>query len=115
MSGAAVAAAPYTVDRNADGSSVLKLARPVQFNGEAVSRLTIPALTGRHMRACPWTWGERPTVGRLVRFAAAVVEPRGIVDVLPAVIARDVGVEVMLALGKSLTPPGEAPSPTSGE
>lgn len=105
--------APYTVDRNSDGALILKLAQPVQLNGELVSRLTIPALTGRHMRACPWTWGERPTVGRLVRFAASIVEPRGVVDVLPAILARDVGVEVMLALGKSLAPTGEEPSSTS--
>jgi len=103
--------APYTVERNQDGSLVLKLARPVRLAGEEVSRLTIPALTGKHMKRCPWTWGERPTVGKLVRFAAVVVEPAGIVDELPAVIARDVGVEVMLALGKSLSI-GEEPSPT---
>ena len=95
-------AAPYTLEQNADGSAVVKLRDPVQWEGDALTRLTIPAVTGKHMRACPWSYGDRPNVGQLVSFAAEVIEPRGVVDALPALIARDLGVEVMLALGKSL-------------
>jgi hypothetical protein len=93
---------PYTIDQNSDGSVVVKLRRPVRFNGEDYTRLTIPALTGRHMRACPYSLGERPVLGELVTFAQAVIEPVGVVDVLPAAIARDLGVEVMMSVGKSL-------------
>jgi hypothetical protein len=93
---------PFTVEWNADGSAIVKLRVPFRYDGEERARLTIPALTGKHMRACAWSIAERPTVGQLVEFASAVIEPVGIVDALPAAVARDLSVEVLVSVGKSL-------------
>lgn len=95
--------ARYRFEENADGSAVVHLVRPIKWDGEPVDRLFMPALTGRHMRNAPWSYGEKLQVGQVVAFAASVVEPKGILDELPADIARDVAVEVVMMLGKSQT------------
>lgn len=100
-----------TVEHNKDGSSIVRLSEPVTVGNEELTRVTIPALRGKHMRLAPWPLGRPMTVGELIDFAARVVEPLGVVDELTAADARDVAVEVMLKLGKS-PPTGEAPSPT---
>lgn len=105
--------ARYTLEENEDGSAIVKLAQPVKLGNELVSRLTIPAITGKHMRACPWRFGETVSIGGAVDFAASLIEPAGIVDVLPAILARDLGGEVLELMGKFLTT-GEPASPSSG-
>ncbi len=100
----------FRIEHNRDGSTVLKLSASVKVGGEKVDRLFIPALTGRHMRRAQWSLSEGASVGDLVTFAAEVVEPVGAVDELPAWVARNVGVEVANALGKSRAGAGEPPS-----
>jgi hypothetical protein len=102
---------PYTTEANADGTVIVKLAQPITFAGQPLSRLTIPALRGKHMRLATWPFGLRPTMGQLFELAAQVIEPAGALDELDAWIARDVAGELILLLGKS-RPTGEAPSPT---
>lgn len=91
----------FTVEENADGSAIVKLRDPVMFQGESLTRLTIPRLTGRHMRRAGWIIGEKIAVGRLVEFAAEIIEPVGVVDELPGPIALNLGSEVIVLLGKS--------------
>lgn len=86
---------------NADGVVIVKLSSPVKFGGEQLTRLTIPRLTGRHMRKAQWEYGVPLTTGLIVDFAAYVVEPIGVLDELDAIVARDVAVEVFSLLGKS--------------
>jgi hypothetical protein len=88
-------------ETNADGSVIVKLAKPVRWKGEELTRLTIPRITGRHMKHAPWEFGQPLTTGMIVEFAAQVVEPLGVLDELDAVVARDVSVEVFATLGKS--------------
>ena len=102
--------ARYSVEANSDGTAIVKLARPVTWKGEALSRLTIPRITGKHMRHATWEYGSQISVGQLVDFAARVVEPLGVVDELDADIARDIGMEVVLHLGKASRVAGGAPS-----
>jgi len=95
----------FVAEYNRDGSCILRLTRPCAFTvdgrGERVERLTIPALTGRHMRRASWSLSEGANIGDMISFACEVVEPVGIVDALPAWVARQVSVEVFVALGKS--------------
>ncbi len=91
----------YRLEENADGSAVVHLTQPVKYDGELHDRIFIPQLTGRHMRNAGWSYGEKLQVGQVVSFAAAIAEPRGIIDELPAALARDVAVEVVMMLGKS--------------
>lgn len=92
---------PFTIEHNADGSAIVKLAHPVKVNGELQHRATIPPLTGRHMRKAHWSLHEGADLGDLIAFAAEVVEPAGIVDALPAWVAQKVAAHVMVCLGKS--------------
>lgn len=95
----------FIAEYNRDGSCIVKLTRPVAFvvdgRRERVERLTIPALTGRHMRLASWSLADGANIGDMISFACEVVEPVGIVDALPAWVARQVSVEVFIALGKS--------------
>ena len=93
----------YSFEENQDGSAVVRLLRPVKLNGESHDRLFVPLLTGRHMKTAPWSYGQALQVGQIVTWAATVVEPLGSLDELPADIARDVAVEVVMLLGKSQT------------
>ena len=99
MSAATVTPLPlptFTVEYNADGSAILKLTTPVSFNGDEVSRLTVPRVTGRHLRSAPFLLdGNAVSLGQIVSFAASVVLPVGIVDELDAQLARDVATEVL--------------------
>jgi hypothetical protein len=93
----------YTLETNADGSAVVRLRDPVRFGGQQLTRLTIPQITGRHMRACTWGLFDRPTLGQVMAWASDVVEPQGVLDELDANLARDLATEVALILvGKSL-------------
>jgi hypothetical protein len=102
-----------TAETNADGSVILKLAHPVNFEGRPVSRLTIPALTGKHLKLARWGWSDRVDMGRCAEWAAQIVEPQGIFDGLPIGVAQQVSGEVLLQLGKSLAT-GAEPSSASG-
>jgi hypothetical protein len=88
-------------ETNADGSVIVKLEKAVRFKGEDLTRLTIPRITGRHMRHASWEYGSPLTTGMLIDFAAHVVEPLGVLDELDAIVARDVSVEVFATLGKA--------------
>ena len=101
----------YTLEENRDGSAIVKLARPLELDGRQLSRLTIPALTGRHLRKVPWSYTKPATLGEVATFAADVIEPEGALDALPAKLANDLAAEVLIRLGKSQAT-GEAPSPT---
>lgn len=102
----------YTIERNQDGSSIVKLREPVQFNGESQSRLTIPRVTGRHMRAAEWSLGASPTLGQTLAWAASIVIPAGILDELDGVLARDIATEVALMLVGKPPRTGAEPSPS---
>jgi hypothetical protein len=100
---------PYTVEHSRDGSAVVRLKHPVKMGNESHSRAFIPALTGRHMRKAGWSLTEGATAGDLIAFAADVVEPLGIVDEMPAFLAREVANVVFVCLGKS-QPSGDTTS-----
>jgi hypothetical protein len=100
----------YTIEHNQDGSAVVKLRDVVRYQGEDHTRLTIPAMTGKHMRRAAWSVNEGATVGDIITFANEVVIPAGIVDEMPAWLARDVSNEVITCLGKGRrTGPGSSP------
>lgn len=100
----------FELEHNADGTVIVKLREPFRFKGEMLQRLTIPRLTGRHMRLAPWAVGETFTVGEIAEFAAKVIEPAGAFDELDAIVAKDVCLEVIFAMGKHRRT-GEPPSP----
>lgn len=108
----AEARAAYTLEVNADGSCIVKLADPVMWQGEPISRLTIPRITGKHMRHASWAMTGGSTLGDAVTFAAAIVQPIGVIDELPGGVASLIAVEVALLLGKSRRPTGAGRSPT---
>lgn len=88
-------------DRNADGSVIVKLSEPIKVGNEEFSRLTIPALRGRHMRLCPFKAGDVDVpMGLLVEFAALIVQPAGAVDELDPLESLAVGAEVAALMGK---------------
>ena len=91
---------PYRIEHNRDGSAVVKLRDAVRFGGEEHTRITIPALTGKHMRKAQWSLSDGATAGDIIAFANEVVLPVGIVDEMPAWLARDIGNEVVFCLGK---------------
>ena len=88
----------YTIEENGDGSAVVKLAQPVLFQREQLTRLTIPRITGRHMRAARWRVSGASTMGDAVSFAASLIEPVGVVDELDGALAAQLAVEVALIL-----------------
>jgi hypothetical protein len=106
----------YTIERNNDGSAIVKLRDPVVFDtgrgADTIGRLTIPRVTGRHMRAATWPLGQSPTLGQTLAWANAIVEPVGIVDELDAQLARDIATEVALMLVGKRPKTGAEPSPT---
>lgn len=102
----------FAVEHNSDGTAIVKLTAPVKFQGEERSRLTVPRITGKHMRRAPWGLGREYTIGELCEWAAHVVEPIGVFDELDGDIARDLAVEVVLLLGKASRETGAAPSAT---
>jgi hypothetical protein len=68
------------LEENADGSIIVKLSRAVRMdNGEEISRVTIPAITGAHLMHAPFTGGDVP-LGQIVTFAARIVQPAGAVE-----------------------------------
>src|SRR3982751_4983643 len=93
-------AAPYTIEHNRDGSATVRLRDGVRLGGETHERLTIPALTGKHMRKAAWSVSDGATAGDIIAFANEVVLPHGIVDEMPAWLARDLSSEVVNCLGK---------------
>ena len=98
------------VTRNPDGSAVVVLRMPVTIAGETLSRVTIPALRGRHMMSAPNLTDDTP-IGEVITWANKVVEPRGAIEdmhPLDAVLAGNLLVE---ALGKSRANRGEPGSP----
>jgi hypothetical protein len=99
----------FLVEYNADGSAILKLRDPVRFEGAEVERLTVPRVTGRHLRAAPFLLdGSAATLGQIVTFANEVVVPAGVLDELDAQVARDVATEVVaLMAGKKTRATGE--------
>jgi hypothetical protein len=104
----------YTVEENSDGTAIVKLAEPVQFQGAPLSRLTIPRITGKHMRNADWQYGHQNfSIGQVVRFANAVVLPAGVIDELDAALATELAVEVVLHMGKASRVTGAEPSSTS--
>lgn len=92
----------YSIEHNHDGSAIVKLEQPVRVGDTDVTRLTIPRITGRHLRKAQWTFGGGGMqLGALIAFTADVVLPAGAVDELDAVMARNVATEVLNLVGKS--------------
>ncbi len=89
-----------TFSENSDGSRVGKLDKPVRVGKEDVDRITLPALTGRHMRHAKFK-GAEIDIGQLVDFASHVALPVGVVDELSAMDSMAVATEVAVMLGKS--------------
>lgn len=101
---------------NKDGSAVVVLDKPVTFKGEQYERVTVPALTGRHMRLITWAPdGSTPTGGQIADFAARVIVPAGVFDDLGPADALFVSNAVQVVLGKALSPTGESASPSSAD
>jgi hypothetical protein len=98
------------VDFADDGSAVVQLRTPVKFDGEMLSRVTIPALRGRHMMSAP-DIDEDVQIGTIITWATKVVEPRGAVEDLYPQDAIAVGKALLVLLGKSVDSPGEPASP----
>lgn len=101
---------PERVLRNADGSVVVRLLEPVTFDGEKITRVTLPALRGRHMRSAPM-FDEGITLGDLIEWASKVVQPAGIVDELSPGDCITLAEELATSVGKS-RPPGAGKSRT---
>lgn len=85
---------------NKDGSVIVILDAPVVVGKEDISRLTLPALRGKHLRKAPWHLVGAPSLGDVCEFAAEIVEPHGAFDELDASDARDVALHVGAMLGK---------------
>jgi len=86
-----------------DGSTIVVLSRAFKHRGDDMERVTIPALTGKHMMRLPMTEGEVPTVGQLIEWANWVVTPLGCVEDMHPSDALDIARRVYANLGKSLT------------
>jgi hypothetical protein len=91
-----------TIDRNSDGSCTVKLTEPVTVGGEILSRVTIPALKGKHMMKAPFLGANIP-IGQLVEFAGLIVMPAGAVEEMSIQDAMLIASEVATMLGKSST------------
>ena len=100
------------VTRNDDGSAVIALRMPVTIAGETITRVTIPALRGRHMMSAPNLTNDT-TIGELITWANKVIEPRGVVEDMVPADAVLVGNSLLEALGKSRTNRGEPGSQAS--
>jgi hypothetical protein len=98
------------VSRNEDGSAIVQLRTPVTVDGETLSRVTIPALRGRHMMSAP-NLTDTTTIGELITWATKVVEPRGAVEEMVPGDAVLVGNELLASLGKSRASHGVPGSP----
>jgi hypothetical protein len=87
-------------EKNQDGTIIVKLDAPIAVDGEQLDRLTIPALTGKHLKHCPFPLSSAgtATLGQLVEFASKIVEPIGCVDALKPVDALAVASHVGAAL-----------------
>lgn len=101
----------YTLEQNADGSAVVRLRDPVRYRDQELTRLTIPVITGRHMRAASWQLFEKPTLGQVMAWSSGVVQPDGVLDEMEANLARDIATEVAVILIKKSLPTGAPPSP----
>lgn len=95
----------YRIQRNADGSKIVRLEQPIVVGKDEVSRMSIPRLTGRHLRTAPWKIaGGGVTLAEIYQWAATIVQPEGALDECDPDIARDVAMEVFITLGKRLMP-----------
>lgn len=97
------------IEKNSDGSCIVKLDTPVKVDGETISRVTVPKITGRHLFTCPVINAGTP-IGVAVEWASKVVTPAGAVEVMEPADAVFVAQTLLGALGKS-HPTGEPPSP----
>ena len=91
------------VTRNADGSVIVKLATPITVDGDEVTRVTVPALKGRHMMLCPFKASDPGSVeiGAFVSFAALIVKPKGAIEEMSPADALAVAAEVGNSMNKS--------------
>lgn len=98
-----------TIDKNADGSCIVKLSTPIQLGDETVSRVTIPRITGKHLFKMP-VITLSSSMGPVIEWASHVVLPQGAVEELSPADAVSVAEALLGAVGKS-QPAGEPPSP----
>ncbi len=89
------------ITKNTDGSCVVKLSGSIHVGGEEISRVTIPAIKGKHMRSAPFSAGVNVTLGHLVTFAAEIIQPAGSVDEMSPDDAIYCAQEVAALLNKS--------------
>jgi len=98
-----------SIDRNSDGSCIVKLTKAVMVDGEKVARVTVPRITGRHMFKMP-VIGTGTPIGVVIEWASTVVLPKGAIEEMDPSDAIDVAGCLLEALGKS-QPAGEPASP----
>ena len=91
------------IARNEDGSVVITLTTPIQLDGDEVTKVTIPALKGKHMMLCPYRAADPTSVeiGAIVSFAALVVKPKGAIEEMSPTDALAVAAEVGNSMSKS--------------
>lgn len=65
-----------SIEKNADGSAIVKLSEPVTVRGEELSRVTIPRLKGKHLFGAP----PLTSIGMVLEWASKIVEPRGALE-----------------------------------
>jgi hypothetical protein len=87
---------------NADGSIVVQLAGEIKLKNEVYSRVTIPALRGKHLARLTFGLGSTPSNAQIIEWADYVVEPLGSVGEMSPRDALAVSAEVYSLLGKSL-------------
>lgn len=80
---------------NKDGSCTVKLESPIMVGGEEISRLTIPAIKGRHLMTAPFAYSDIPSMGDWSTFAARIVTPAGAFEELEVADAIAVGLRAM--------------------
>jgi hypothetical protein len=100
---------PTFKEPNADGSVVVQLGEDVVFRGETFSRVTIPALKGKHLARLTFALSGVPTNAQLIDWCQYVVEPVGVVGEMSPRDALDIAGEAYTLLGKSLAT-GDSPS-----
>lgn len=100
------------VEFSDDGSAIVRLHRPIKVDGDTLSRVTIPALRGRHMMSAP-DLTEETQIGEVITWATKVVEPRGAVEEMFPQDAITTAKALAALLGKSATSHGAPGSPLS--
>ena len=100
---------------NKDGSAVVVLDNPVQYQGDEHHRVSLPALCAKHLRFVTWAIDvAAPSHADAVAFAAKLVQPAGIFDELSVIDGLAVEAAAQVLLGKAVQQTGATASPSSG-